>query len=301
MATPGLCTQILEGLGYGGCVDGPLLRTPKRFILALESQQFASQAEAKTKAAWLTDIIAKELFPLALIDDAEDKSTEDSVPVTAFGRPVFQQAGKVGMKIMMLLTPDQNRILQTYNNKKVGLYVVMDGGTILGTTNGTIVKPLKLAYFHASTLKFPVTLDGFAYSSVEIQFESIDELNSKPFYITGSDAATAAIPWYPATDLVPMTKITLTPGTVAAFTFTCAFAYVDPTTGASVPIIGITAPEVALTKADGSSDAVVSVTESGTIPGTYTIVGTAITSGTVRLVPTATSLFYSDAEAVSAA
>lgn len=300
MATPGTCTSVPQGLGYGGCLTGPLLRATKRLVLALESQQFATQAEAKTKAAWLTDLINEEIFPLALVDGAEKKSTEDIVPVTPYGTPIFMKAGKIGLKLMMLLTPDQNRILQTYNDKKLRAYLFMDGNTILGTTNGTIVKGLKLSYFHASTVDVPVALEDFAYTSVEIQFESIDEINSTPFYVIGSEAAVAAVPWYPVTDIAPMTKLTLTPGTCSAFTFTLAVAYVDPTTGASVPFENVIAAEIRLTKADGSSDAVVSVTATST-PGTYTVVGTAITSGTVELIATTTSLFYSAVTAVAAA
>jgi hypothetical protein len=61
------------------------------------------------------------------------------------------------------------------------------------------------------------------------------------------------------------------------------------------------AADFALTKANGTSDAIVSVTESTTTPGTYVIVGTAITGGTCRLVPSATCLFESNTLTIVAA
>jgi hypothetical protein len=301
MGNLGACANKPQQIGNGGCITGPLLRATERLILTSESQQFDTQAAAKLLTNWTQGIIDNEIFPLARIDNAENKSTEATVVTTPYGRSIYQKDGIVGMKFFMLLSPDQHRLLMTYNDKTYRAYLAMSGGNVLGTTNGTIVRGLKVSYFHANPIQVPAALEDLAYSSVEIQFESVSEINSSPFYLVGSELAAATIPWYPVDGIKPLTKLTITPGTVSAFTFVAAIFYSDPTTGITVPYENAVAAEISLTKANGTSDPVVSVTPVVGTLGSYTIVGTAITSGTVKLNATATSPYYSDATPVVAA
>lgn len=290
----GVCSQAVDGIGYGGCLTSPVMKKFKKIVLAKDGQSFASLTEFDTESNWLTDIANLDLLPLPNIESSEDTSTEDVKVTTDAGTVIFMENGKYGFKVKMKTTPDQNRIMATYNGSTFKAYIIDVEGTRMGTADGDGVKGFTMSYHHVDRKDLPLTSETPEFSVMEFQFENIDEFNKYPRYAIGSTSS-----WSPLTSIKPATKIVITPSTVDTNEFTFTAAYVDPTTGASIPRTGIVVGD--LTVYDQAGAAVSgAVVESSTVPGTYTYTGT-MTSGSIKLNASASSLVYSDTTTLTAA
>lgn len=296
MAELGTCPVTLDGIGSGGCIQEAVLKMITGFIPEIESHSYATLSAFDTEATNLAAIVAKDILPLVGFEEIENTSTEALTSETSVGTKLFHRNGRYGFKGKMLLSPDQNRILQSYNfNVKRG-YLMDDLGNRLGTSvDGTTVTGLTVSYFNVMPMELPLSADGSAWSSIEVQFEFVDEVNKTPRYSIAS-----GLDWSPKNVIKPLTKITLTPSVVATNSFTCAFAYVDPTTGNSVPLTSLDANGAELTVLDEAGDAVVVTVTATATEGTYTITGT-LASGSITLNALTTSLYYSDTTTLLAA
>lgn len=294
------CQVNLDGIGDSKCITQPILKYVTRFIPALESQQFDTFADFNDETKNKEAIIANELLPIKVFDEMENVSTEELTSETSRGTKIFHRNGRYGFIGRALLSPDQNRILQTYDQKINAGYLMDDIGNRLGTTSdGTIVKPLSVSYFKVKPMDLPFAADGSAWSMIEVQFEFVEEINKQPAYSIASE-----LTWIPTKVIAPMTKLILAPGTMAAFAFNLSVAYVDPTTGKTEPYTGLLADGSELTVIDqlGAAATVTVAPVVGT-PGDYTVTdtGAAMTNGTVKLNATVDDFKYSDTTTVSAA
>lgn len=300
MAELGSCPTTLDGIGNGGCITNPILNFITGFIPALESQQFNTFADFNSETSNKQAIISGELLPIKIFDEMENVSTEELTSETSRGTKLFHRNGRYGFIGKSLLSPDQNRILQSYDMKINAGYIMDDLGNRLGTSpDGIIVKPLSVSYFKVKPMELPLASDGSAWASIEVQFEFVDEINKQPAYSISSELS-----WIPTKVIAPLTKITISTGTMAANAFVASFAYVDPTTGKSVPLTGLDADGAELTVINqlGATATVTVVAVSGT-PGDYTITdsGATMTSGTIKLNALVDSFYYSATTIVSAA
>jgi hypothetical protein len=299
MAELGSCPITLDGIGNGGCIKKPILGFITSFIPALESQQYDTFADFNSESVNKAQIIAEDLLPIKIFDEMENVSTEELTSETSRGTKLFHRNGRYGFIGKALLSPDQNRILQSYDQRVFAGYIMDDSGNRLGTSpDGTVVKPLSVSYFKVKPMDLPFAADGSAWSMVEVQFEFVDEINKQPAYSIADDFT-----WIPTKVIKPLTKITLTPGAMVAFAFTCSFAYVDPTTGKSVPLNSLGTDGAELTVLDQTGAAVtVTVAAVAGTPGDYTITdaGAAMTSGSIKLNAQVDSFYYSDTTTVSA-
>jgi hypothetical protein len=292
----GTCPNQVDGIGNGGCLQPPLLKTIRAIHPAKISQSFATLADFQDEDKWKEEIFNQNIFPLIPYEESEDASTEATEVTSSAGNIFLQEDGKYGVQFMMAMTPDQNRILLSYNNKKFKFYMVDNFGTIAGTTpDGNAVT----GYSGSMTVKkrqMPFTTDTVEYSVVRVMFDDHFEFNKTPRYAIGPE-----LDWNPLSIIQPMTKITLTPSTVASNAFTCAFAYVDPTTGKSVPMPNVSTSDIVVLDQNGDTVTVTVVATS--TEGTYTITdtGATMTSGSITAIGNADSLYYSDTVTLSAA
>lgn len=289
----------LDSIGNSTCITDPILKFITNFIPALESQQFDTFADFNDETKNKEAIIAGELLPLKVFDEMEDVSTEELTSETSRGTKLFHRNGRYGFIGKSLLSPDQNRILQSYDMKIKAGYIMDDTGNRLGTSpDGTVVKPLSVSYFKVKPMDLPFAADGSSWSMIEVQFEFIDEINKQPAYSISQDFT-----WIPVKVIKPMTKITLTPAAMVAFAFVCSFNYVDPTTGKSEALTSLSTDGSELTVLDqlGAAATVTVAPVVGT-PGDYTITdsGGAMTSGSIQLNALVDSFYYSDVTTVSA-
>jgi hypothetical protein len=299
MAELGSCPTILDGMGSGGCITSPIIKFITGFIPALESQQYDTFADFNSESINKTQIVSGDLLPIGIFDEIENVSTEELTSETSRGTKLFHRNGKSGFIGKLLLSPDQNRILQSYDQNIRAGYIMDDEGNRLGTSaDGIIVKPLSVSYFKVKPMDLPFSADGSAWSMIEVQFEFVDEINKQPAYSISDE-----LDWIPTKVLKPLTKITLSPGAMATFAFVCSFAYVDPTTGKSVPLTGLGTDGAELTVLDqAGAAATVTVAPVVGTPGDYTITdsGAGMTSGSIKLNATVDSFYYSDTTIVSA-
>lgn len=289
MAEMGTCPDQVEGIGNGGCIAPPLLKSIRMVVPSKESQSFATLADFKDEDAWKTDIIGKEIFPLVQFEESEDVSAEATEVTSSAGNIFLQKDGRYGIKFMMALTPDQNRILQSYNNKRFKFYLVDDAGTIKGSSPDDTSVTGFSGTMTVYKKQMPFTTEVVEYSVVRVIFDYNKEFNETPRFAIGTE-----IGWNPLQVIKPMTQITLTASTVASNEFTCAFAYIDPTTGKTVPMTSVTSSDIVVLDQNGDT-ITTTITETST-EGTYTIAdsGAAMTSGSITLVASADSFYYSD-------
>lgn len=294
MAELGSGPVTLDGIGTGGCTPEALLKFANGFIPALESQQYDTFAEFNDEDVTKAAIVAGELLPIGTSEEAENTSTEELTSETSTGTKIFHRNGKYGFIQKRLLTPDQNRILLSYDQKIKAGYLMDDLGNRLGTSpDGTVVKPLTVSYFKVKPMELPLAADGISYAVIEVQFEYWEELNKQPVYSISDE-----LDWIPKKVIKPMTKITVTPSAVSAFAFTCSFAYVDPTTGKSVPLNNLSADGSELTILDQTGNTLANITVAAVAgsEGDYTITDgdSGLISGSITLNAAVDSLWYSD-------
>lgn len=286
----GTCPVTLDGIGDGGCVSGPIMKFINCIIPEAESHSYASLSDFNDEDVNKGLIASKDLLPLKIMEEMENVSTEELTSETSSGTKLFHRNGKRGFIGMMLLTPDQNRILQSYDGRIKKVYLMDDEGNRLGTSpDGTSVTGLAVSYFKVKPMDLPLAADGSAWSRIEVQLEYNEEIDKQGRYSIADE-----LDWIPKKVFKPLTKLTLTPGTISTFVWTCAIAYVDPTTGKSRPAtnIGTDGAEFTIINQTGSAETV-TVAPTAT-EGTYTFTGTTITSGTMQLDAAADRLYYSD-------
>lgn len=295
------CSTQLDSIGNSTCITKPILSMIRGFIPEKLSHTYASITAFKTEDTVKAAIVARDILPLKLFEEIENVSTEELTSETSAGTKLFHRNGKYGFIGSMLLSPDQNRILQSWDMKVEKGYLIDDEGNQIGTTpDGTAVSGFTVNYFKVKPMDLPLAADGSAWSKIEVQLEYVEEVNESPIYAIATELDWATKPKKLLTE--GLTKITLVPSTVAAFAFTCSFNYVDPTTGKSEPLRSLDGNGAELTVIDQlGATATVTVVETATA-GTYTITdtGAAMTSGTITLNPSVDSMYYSDTTTVSA-
>jgi len=298
MGKLGNCPTTLEGIGNGACSPELLLKFVNGFIPASESQQYDTFADFNDETVNLQAIVDGELLPIGVADEAEDSSTEELTSETSSGTKLFHRNGKYGFIQKRKFTPDQNRIIQSYDGKIKAGYLMDDLGNRLGTSaDGVVVKPLAISYFKVKPMDLPLAPDGSSWSVIEVQLEYWEEVNKQPAYSISEE-----LDWIPKKVIAPLTKLILTPGVMAANAFTLSVAYVDPTTSKSVPFLELDAAGADLTVLDQVGvPAVVTVAAVSGTPGDYTVTddGAAMTSGSVTLDALVDALYYSATTEVS--
>lgn len=294
---PIICDEGVIGLG-NPCGAGNPLTIPYGIILTDPTFEFSTFSAFATQANYLSGIVAGTLVPIMGCKGIEAKDVEDSVHTTDTGEKIFLYHGKRGQSLKFHLSLYQHQILMDYPLKKWRAFFVDVEGNVLGTSpDGTKVKGFSISSLFVNKLP-TAQKDAPRWTMVEFQESIVDELDRRGVYVNPST-------WL-ASDLEPVTQVELTVGTCSSFEFTATVQFVDgfglKSTGAknTQAISGLVAANFYVIDQGGVVETV-TVTESSTVPGTYTVTGVDITSGTCAIVPSTTMLFKSDTETVSAA
>ena len=290
----GCAASTLDSIGNSECITAPILSMIQAVIPESPSHSYSSLSDFNDEDVNKASIASKGILPLKIFDEVEAANVEEVTSNTSTGVKLFHVDGKYGLIGYMRMSPDQNRLLQVYDNRVSKLYLMDGKGNRLGTvaSDGTSIEGLTVDYFHVMPMELPVAADGTAWSKVEIQLKYISEVNKTPRYSIANE-----LDWDPLKQIKPMTKLTLTTGTVAANAFTVAVAYVDATTGKSETLSGATAADFIVK--DESGDLVTATVTETSTAGTYDVAGTMV-SGTIELIASATSLYYSDVTTATA-
>lgn len=253
----------------------PQIGATEKLIFTNESFEITDVATGQLEATWLAGIEAGTVHPLPLIEEFSNESEEDTYytsPVTSL--QAFIREGKQGFKYMIKFVPGLHARLRTgLNGKRMRLFMVDASNNVIGTSpDGTKVKGWvsgtlrveKWQQSDGSNLSFTVikfiaessieTNDQVAVFPVSFNIKGLNGVQPASLELVGTPIATSVVvDVVGAEDGVAIEGITLP----ADFTFTKA--------------------------SDGSAQTIATVTESGTVPGRYTLAGTGLVTGLLNL------------------
>ena len=291
-----VCLNSLQGIGETCEQETPITIT-SGFFLARPDFEFATFASFATKADWLTAIVDGKIFPVQGIKDEENKDFEDSVTDTPSGDKVFNFEGRRGKRFKLLLPLEAHKVLRTYDRKNFKIFYLDRNNNIRGTRlDDTKVTGFSLSYFRIPKQQSPYP-ENPAYSFVELQELDINEWDKNGIYVNPS--------WL-GTKIKGVLNVQATPSTVTTNDFTVTVFYEDDSSLSSAGakqtavISGLLIGNFRVIDQTGAVITPTSVTESATMLGTYTVETTAMTAGSVQVIPTSTALYKSEIETVSA-
>jgi hypothetical protein len=297
MAEAGTCSAVRTGIGAQQCIKGNPLKMFRKFFLGVPGFTFDTFADYQDQDVWNAAIAAGNIFPLENIEAVEDSSTEESVVDTDAGSKKKTRDGRYGFIIDMDMTLAQNKVFQSYGTLNWTLFIVDDDDNLIAQTpDGTVVGGMTISYFNPMPMKPTLGSDDYSKTRLEIQLEYKREFNEDICVALGSELDWSAI------ELQPVTTVTISNVSIAAFVITASFNIVD-TTIASLPTVPIRTltPEDLIVIDEGGL--VVTLTQPDIVetstPGTWEITTSAMVSGTIQQVATATSFYESAQTAVT--
>ena len=290
-----LCLNNLEGVGVP-CEQLTPITGLSAIILARPGVTFDDSEDFANQTTWKTKIAAKDVIVLPSIKTQENQQVEDGVYQSPFGDKTHLWNGQRGLRLSATFTLDQHKIAQTYSNKNWEMFRRDRNNNIIGVLqdDGTI-KGFELGYFYVFDQMEPTESEP-AFTPIEFQEIDPGEYNAQGCYVN---------PSWRASDLDPLGTVTLVCSTVDTFIFSATVSYVPTSTfnadGTAISIAVSGLDETSFKVIDQAGDIeVVTVEESATVPGTYTITGVDITSGSCQVVAVVTALYESAVQTLTA-
>lgn len=296
------CATAFKNLP-SSCLDGNGLVMPSGLWFTPINEQFDTLAEAGDDANWISKIIAGNMSVITDVEETENLSEEDAVNVSTSQKSTFLFPGVIRLKFSVNLTPDQHKVMKTYNNKKgrMGFYDKVNN--IVGASpDGAIFRGYKLSYIRVSDLMIPTDASP-AYTTITVEFASNLELNQL-LHVIKPNAGTAADNWYPAdlpaNEEVTVEQVGIISANAVVFDVKINSSSYTDNAGNPVSIQTVEGLDVAtftnfaFTDGAGATLTPDTMTESATIPGRYTGNFTAIVAGAdVEILPTSDNVFNS--------
>jgi len=293
-----ICLNEIKGVGVP-CSQVMPLTEIAGIILARPGFTFTNAEACDTLTDWLAAVANKDLLVINNVREVEDQKVEDGVYTTAFGDKIHNWEGKQGKRLLITASKEQHEILRTYSNRNWEMFVKDRNNNIWAILNADdTIQGIKLDYFHVFNQTSP-TAERPAMTPIEYQHADPGEWDSNGCYMN---------PAFRISNIIPVTHVVLTCSTVngTSHIFTATAAYVPDKkfnadgTAISVPLTGLVAADFEVIDQAGAAETV-TVAESATTEGTYTLTGDSMTSGTAKVKPSATSLYESDVVTVATA
>lgn len=298
MAEAGTCSVTRTTIGKQFCIKGNPLKMARKPFLVVPGFTFDTFADFQDQDVWNAAIAAGNIFPLELIEAVENSSVEASIVDTDGGSKFKTRKGRYGYIYDMNMTLSQNANAQDLDSATWTIIVADDDDNLIGTTpDGTVVGGLDLSYLDVMDMQPTGGTDDYSKTRIEIQLKYNIQLNEQIMVALGSD-----LDWSPK-QLDPVTTVTISNVSIAAFVITASFNIVDNTIASrpTVTIRTLTPDDLVVIDEGGS---VVTLTQPDIVetstPGIWDITTSAMVSGTIQQVATATSLFESAETAVTA-
>lgn len=250
-----------------------IIGAPEKIFLTKEGFSFASEADAKNETKWNDAIEAEDILPLPLIEEFTDNSEDDTYyvsPITNIA--TFIREGKTDFTFMFKFDPCLYKRLRGLNGKRMRLMYADSGNNVIASSpdgvkfQGVVSATLRVQKWISSTG------DNLSFIPVRFVVESSTERNDQ--------IAAFNVSW----NIKGLNGIQ--PASLTVVSASATSIVVDVAQSCDgVAIEGITTPaEFSLIKAsDSSAQTITTVTESGTIPGRYTLAGTGLVTGSVNI------------------
>ena len=259
------CEETTTITGWSpNCSTG--LGVVQRIVFTDSDFEFETEAKADDETQWGEDIVDKNIYPLPDILEIDDNSEAAGTYTSDInGRIIIVKAAKASYLYRFEYEPGLHARLRTFNGKSVRVIEIDTNNNVIGTTpDGVIFKGLD-AYIYVGE-KVAATSSTPAFTPVTVSYLSTTERDDKP--------AVFNVDWN-ILGLNGVQPVTLTVvGTPIATEIVVDVAGTDD--GVAISGIGT---NFRLIAADGTSEITISTSpESTTIPGRYTLTGTAFTT-----------------------
>lgn len=235
-------------------------------ILVPKGEEFATDALALVEANWLTNINSTDGIRWRVLPfeyNVEPTKADDTYATSSTGNVRFALAGKTTVKYFVTSTPFVKSQLNNLNGIDWNIYILTSNGFIVGTSSdGTKFQPQTLQNFH---VEGETLLDLINVIPIVWTYDDPAEDNSRSSFLEPLKDGDFNI------RELKDPKAILSTVTDAALTgFDIVLVGYD-----DVPFTGANKENVVIEKvSDGSLVALSSLTESGTVPGTYVALAT---------------------------
>lgn len=255
----------------------------KYLLLVPKGTEIATEVLALTKATYTASMnaaMASRWFCLPMIFNGEPDQEEPQFETSDFGYESLVRDGKLKYTIRFEEMSVYNKTqLFKLNNGKFDGYIITDKDIILGfTQDGIKFLPYQFDY----TRVLPESQNtGSANARVSFILKATDirQFNDYQVRLDPVNSSLAPAAWYPSIELpnAAIKDLVITLVSLSATSATITLAGYD-----EVPYSGAVKEDVYLRKTTetGTAITLTSLTESATIPGTYTAVIPTQTSGT---------------------
>lgn len=295
MANLASCDLSAKGLGIS-CKKGNPISMPFGDVLAAPGFQFDTYADFLDEDKWMEGIAAGNLFPMVKYHDVDDATIEKQVYTSGSGDEFTTRDSKQGYTGYMDLSPAQNAIIQGYGNINWGIFRIDEAGNGLGQSpDNVVVKPFTMSYFDPETMQMTLGADAISRTPVTIRMANNYEKDTLLVVAYAEELG------WPIQSLMERqtTYVEMTNVSIAAnvITFSVNFVNNRDASKSTVAVRNVVAANLSVVDQLGAAVIPAPVTET-TTEGTYTATTVSMTSGTIKLIATVDSLFYSETVAV---
>lgn len=141
-----VCTTGLRNTGSCSCKQ--ILGATIKAFYTTSDFEFATKTSAQTAADWTTGIQNKYVYPLPMVLDVEDNSTEAGVYTGSLGRKIKSSNSIWGEKLFFDVTAFEYSRLFSFDGAKGRIFLVDIKGNGYGTSSdGTKIKGFEIASF----------------------------------------------------------------------------------------------------------------------------------------------------------
>ena len=253
------CTTGLRNTGACSCKQ--ILGATIKAFYTTSDFEFTTKASAQTAADWTTAIQNKYVYPLPMVLDVEDNSTEAGVYTGSLGRKIKSSNSIWGEKLFFDVTAFEYSRLFSFDGAKGRIFLVDIKGNGYGTSSdGTKIKGFEIASFDV----FPYTV---ATGQGEIRRMAIAfELANYIEYTENIAVFEAQF----ADELTGLVDVSLT--STSWTTGGCTFTVTRDCDGSGVT--GLVAADLVLVDDAGGSETITSIAPVAGVAGSYTLVAT---------------------------
>jgi len=148
MADINAITCITGLRNTGSCSCKQILGATIKAFYTTSDFEFVTKTSAQTAADWATAIQNKYLYPLPMVLDVEDNSTEAGVYTGSLGRKIKASNSIWGEKLFFDVTAFEYSRLFSFDGAKGRIFLADIKGNVYGTSSdGTKIKGFEIASF----------------------------------------------------------------------------------------------------------------------------------------------------------
>ena len=245
----------------GSCSCKQILGATLKAFYTTADFEFATKTSAQTAAVWTTAIQNKYVYPLPMVLDVEDNSTEAGIYTGSLGRKIKASNSIWGEKLLFDVTAFEYTRLFSFNGAKGRLLLVDVNGNVYGTSSdGTKIKGFEIASLEVHPYTVATGQGEIRRSAIAFELADYSEYTSG-IVIFAADFVD---------ELTGLVDVTIT--SASWTTGGCTFTVTRDCDGSGVT--GLVAADLVLVDDAGGSETITSIAPVAGVAGSYTLVAT---------------------------